>query len=134
MPRVFEVKTRPRSEGRRGLHLCACLWQEASKQRICSTDHTRGSGAFARHNGSSFAGLFTNPFFHNMVMAAAMADGEVHLCDPAAHGCRPLTQKKRVAPTAGSVPTYSPRFVGLLVGIVLIMGGLAYFPTDRSGP
>ena len=45
-----------------------------------------------------------------------------------------LAQKKRVAPSAGSVPTHSPQFVGLLVGVVLIMGGLAYFPAMSLGP
>jgi K+-transporting ATPase ATPase A chain len=37
-------------------------------------------------------------------------------------------------PSAGSVPTHSPQFVGLLVGIVLIVGGLAYFPAVSLGP
>jgi potassium-transporting ATPase potassium-binding subunit len=45
-----------------------------------------------------------------------------------------LAHKKRVTPSAGSVPTHSPQFVGLLVGVVLIMGGLAYFPAVSLGP
>jgi hypothetical protein len=45
-----------------------------------------------------------------------------------------LVQKKRVALSAGSVPTHSPQFVGLLAGVVLIMGGLAYFPAVALGP
>ena len=45
-----------------------------------------------------------------------------------------LAQKKRVAPSAGSVPTHSPQFIRLLVGVVLIMGGLAYFPAMSLGP
>ena len=45
-----------------------------------------------------------------------------------------LAQKKRVTPSAGSVPTHSPQFVALLVGVVLIMGGLAYFPAVSLGP
>jgi K+-transporting ATPase ATPase A chain len=45
-----------------------------------------------------------------------------------------LAQKKRMEPSAGSVPTHSPQFVGLLVGIVLIVGGLAYFPAVSLGP
>ena len=45
-----------------------------------------------------------------------------------------LAQKKRIAPSAGSVPTHSPQFVGLLAGVVLIMGGLAYFPAVSLGP
>ena len=46
---------------------------------------------------------------------------------------RSLAQKKRVAPSAGSVLTHSPQFVGLLGG-VLIIGGLAYFPAVSLGP
>jgi potassium-transporting ATPase potassium-binding subunit len=45
-----------------------------------------------------------------------------------------LAQKKRVPPSAGSVPTHSPQFVGLLVGVVLIMGGLTYFSAVSLGP
>ena len=45
-----------------------------------------------------------------------------------------LVQKKQVALSAGSVPTHSPQFVGLLAGVVLIMGGLAYFPAVALGP
>jgi K+-transporting ATPase ATPase A chain len=45
-----------------------------------------------------------------------------------------LALKKRVAASAGSVPTHSPLFVGLLMGVVLIMGGLAYFPAISLGP
>lgn len=45
-----------------------------------------------------------------------------------------LAQKKRVAASAGSVPTHSPQCVGLLVAVVLIMGGLAYLPAMSLGP
>ena len=45
-----------------------------------------------------------------------------------------LVRKKRVPPSAGSVPTHSLQFVGLLVGVVLIMGGLTYFPALSLGP
>ena len=45
-----------------------------------------------------------------------------------------LAQKKRVPASAGSVPTHSPQFVGLLVGVVLIMGGLTYFSAVSLGP
>jgi len=45
-----------------------------------------------------------------------------------------FAQTRGVAPSAGSVPTHSSQFVGLLVGVVLIMGGLAYFPAMSLGP
>ena len=45
-----------------------------------------------------------------------------------------LAQKKLLAPSAGTFPTHSPQFVGLLVGVILIMGGLTYFPAVSLGP
>jgi K+-transporting ATPase ATPase A chain len=86
------------------------------------------------NNGSSFAGLTTNTLFYNMVLVAAMAIGRFVYVIPLLAVAGSLTQKKRIAPSAGSVPTYSPHFVGLLVGLVLIMGGLAYFPAVSLGP
>ena len=86
------------------------------------------------NNGSSFAGLTTNTLFYNMVLAAAMAMGRFIYVIPLLAVAGSLAQKKRVTPSAGSVPTHSPQFVGLLVGVVLIMGGLAYFPALSLGP
>ena len=86
------------------------------------------------NNGSSFAGLSTNTMFYNMTLAAAMAMGRFIYVIPLLAVAGSLAQKKRVAPSAGSVPTHSPQFVGLLVGVVLIMGGLAYFPAVSLGP
>ena len=86
------------------------------------------------NNGSSFAGLSTNTLFYNMVLAAAMTMGRFIYVIPLLAVAGSLAQKKRVTPSAGSVPTHSPQFVGLLVGVVLIMGGLAYFPAVSLGP
>jgi potassium-transporting ATPase potassium-binding subunit len=86
------------------------------------------------NNGSSFAGLSTNSVFYNMTLAAAMAMGRFIYVIPLLAVAGSLAQKKRLAPSAGSVPTHSPQFVGLLVGVVLIMGGLAYFPAVSLGP
>ena len=86
------------------------------------------------NNGSSFAGLSTNSAFHNTILAAAMAMGRFIYVIPLLAVAGSLAQKKRLAPSAGSVPTHSPQFVGLLVGVVLIMGGLAYFPAVSLGP
>jgi K+-transporting ATPase ATPase A chain len=86
------------------------------------------------NNGSSFAGLTTNTLFYNMVLVAAMAMGRFIYVIPLLAVAGSLAQKKRIAPSAGSVPTHSPQFVGLLVGVVLIMGGLAYFPALSLGP
>ena len=86
------------------------------------------------NNGSSFAGLSPNTLFYNMTLAAAMLTGRFIYVIPLLAVAGSLAQKKRVAPSAGSVPTHSPQFVGLLVGVVLIMGGLAYFPAVSLGP
>jgi K+-transporting ATPase ATPase A chain len=86
------------------------------------------------NNGSSFAGLSTNTLFYNMALAAAMFMGRFIYVIPLLAVAGSLAQKKRVPPSAGSVPTHSPQFVGLLVGVVLIMGGLAYFPAVSLGP
>jgi potassium-transporting ATPase potassium-binding subunit len=86
------------------------------------------------NNGSSFAGLTTNTVFYNMVLAAAMAMGRFVYVIPLLAVAGSLAHKKRLAPSAGSVPTHSPQFVGLLAAVVLIMGGLAYFPAVSLGP
>jgi potassium-transporting ATPase potassium-binding subunit len=86
------------------------------------------------NNGSSFAGLFTNTPFYNMTLAAAMVMGRFIYVIPLLAVAGSLAQKKSFAPSAGSIPTQSPLFVGLLVGVVLIMGGLTYFPAVSLGP
>ena len=86
------------------------------------------------NNGSSFAGLSTNTLFYNMILAVAMAVGRFIYVIPLLAVAGSLAQKKRLAPSAGSVPTHSPQFVGLLAGVVLIMGGVAYFPAVSLGP
>ena len=86
------------------------------------------------NNGSSFAGLSTNTLFYNVVLAAAMAMGRFIYVIPLLAVAGSLAQKTRVEPSAGSVPTHSPQFVGLLAGVVLIMGDLAYFPAVSLGP
>jgi K+-transporting ATPase ATPase A chain len=86
------------------------------------------------NNGSSFAGLSTNTVFYNMTLVGAMLMGRFIYVIPLMAVAGSLAQKKRLAPSAGSVPTHSPQFVGLLVGVVLIMGGLAYFPAVSLGP
>jgi K+-transporting ATPase ATPase A chain len=86
------------------------------------------------NNGSSFAGLSTNTVFYNLILVAAMLMGRFIYVIPLLAVAGSLAQKKRVAASAGSVPTHSPQFVGLLVGVVLVMGGLAYFPAMSLGP
>ena len=86
------------------------------------------------NNGSSFAGLAANTPFYNATLAAAMLMGRFIFVIPLLAAAGSLAGKKRLAPKAGSIPTHSPQFVILLVGVVLIMGGLAYFPALALGP
>jgi K+-transporting ATPase ATPase A chain len=93
-----------------------------------------GYASATGNNGSSFAGLSTNTAFYNTTLAAAMLIGRFVFVIPLLAVAGSLAQKKRVAVSAGSVPTDSPQFVGLLVGVVLILGGLTYFPAVALGP
>jgi potassium-transporting ATPase potassium-binding subunit len=92
--------------------------------------YTEGTG----NNGSAFAGLSANTFFYNLTIAAAMLIGRFIFVIPMLAVAGSLAQKKLLAPSAGTFPTHSPQFVGLLVGVILIIGGLTYFPAVSLGP
>jgi K+-transporting ATPase ATPase A chain len=86
------------------------------------------------NNGSAFAGLSANTMFYNLTIAAAMLIGRFIFVIPLLAVAGSLAQKKLLAPSAGTFPTNRPLFVGLLVGVILIMGGLTYFPAVSLGP
>ena len=86
------------------------------------------------NNGSAFGGLSANTWYYNLTLAAAMLMGRFIFVIPLLAVAGSLAQKKLVAPSAGTFPTHSPQFVGLLVGVILIMGGLTYFPAVSLGP
>jgi K+-transporting ATPase ATPase A chain len=86
------------------------------------------------NNGSAFAGLSANTLYYNTTLAVAMLMGRFIFVIPLLAVAGSLAQKKLVAPSAGTFPTHSPQFVGLLVGVILIMGGLTYFPAVSLGP
>ena len=92
--------------------------------------YTEGTG----NNGSAFAGLSANTLFYNTTIAAAMLIGRFIFVIPLLAVAGALAQKKLLAPSAGTFPTNRPLFVGLLVGVVLIIGGLTYFPAVSLGP
>src|SRR6516162_657224 len=92
--------------------------------------YTEGTG----NNGSAFAGLSANTLFYNTTIAAAMLIGRFIFVIPMLAVAGSLAQKKLLAPSAGTFPTHSPQFVGLLVGVILIIGGLTYFPAISLGP
>ena len=86
------------------------------------------------NNGSAFAGISANTMFYNLTLATAMLMGRFLFVIPLLAVAGSLAQKKVAAPSAGTFPTQSPLFVGLLVGVILIVGGLTYFPALALGP
>ena len=86
------------------------------------------------NNGSAFAGLTANTLFYNVTIGFAMLIGRFVFVVPVLAVAGSLAQKKLVAPSAGTFPTTGPLFVGLLVGVILIVGGLTYFPAISLGP
>jgi K+-transporting ATPase ATPase A chain len=92
--------------------------------------YTEGTG----NNGSAFAGLSANTLFYNTTIAGAMLIGRFIFVIPLLAVAGSLAQKKLLAPSAGTFPTNRPLFVGLLMGVILIMGGLTYFPAVSLGP
>jgi K+-transporting ATPase ATPase A chain len=88
----------------------------------------------AANNGSAFAGLTANTLFYNTTLGAAMLIGRFVFVVPLLAVAGSLASKKLLAPSAGTFPTTGPLFVGLLVGVILIIGGLTYFPAISLGP
>ncbi len=86
------------------------------------------------NNGSAFAGLSGNTLFYNLTGAAAMLIGRFWMIVPAMAIAGSLAAKKSIPPSAGTFPTTGALFVGLLVGVILIIGGLTFFPALALGP
>ncbi|MEO6945153.1 MAG: potassium-transporting ATPase subunit KdpA [Nitrobacter sp.] len=88
----------------------------------------------AANNGSAFAGLTGNTFFYNLSGAVAMFVGRFWMIVPVMAIAGSLAAKKTVAASSGTFPTTGGLFVGLLVGVILIVGGLTFFPALALGP
>jgi K+-transporting ATPase ATPase A chain len=86
------------------------------------------------NNGSAFAGLSANTFFYNLTLASAMFVGRFFMIVPAMALAGSLAGKKSIPPSAGTLPTTGGLFVGLVVGVILIIGGLTFFPALALGP
>ncbi|QPF83451.1 potassium-transporting ATPase subunit KdpA [Bradyrhizobium genosp. L] len=86
------------------------------------------------NNGSAFAGLSGNTFFYNLTLASAMFVGRFFMIVPAMAMAGSLAQKKSIPASAGTLPTTGGLFVGLVVGVILIIGGLTFFPALALGP
>jgi K+-transporting ATPase ATPase A chain len=86
------------------------------------------------NNGSAFAGLTANTVFYNTTLAFAMLIGRFLFIVPMMAVAGSLVTKKIVPTSAGTFPTHGGLFVGLLVGVILIVGGLTFFPALALGP
>ncbi len=86
------------------------------------------------NNGSAFAGLSANTPFYNVLLAVVMAFGRFGVIVPVLAIAGSLAAKKRMAVTAGTLPTHGPLFVALLIGTVLLVGLLNYVPALALGP
>jgi potassium-transporting ATPase potassium-binding subunit len=86
------------------------------------------------NNGSAFAGLSANTPFYNTALGIAMLVARYWLAVPALAIAGSLARKKIVPAGSGTLPTHTPLFVGLLVGVVLLVGALTFVPALALGP
>jgi K+-transporting ATPase ATPase A chain len=86
------------------------------------------------NNGSAFAGLTAGTPFYNGMLGVAMWLGRFFVIVPMLAIAGSLAAKKYTPETAGSFPTTGPLWVGLLIGVILIMGGLTFLPSLALGP
>ncbi|GCE16344.1 potassium-transporting ATPase subunit KdpA [Dictyobacter kobayashii] len=92
--------------------------------------YTSGTG----NNGSAFGGLSANTPFYNWTIGFAMLIGRFAFVIPVMALAGAIVKKKVVPANAGTFPTTGPLFVALLIGVILIVGALTYFPAYALGP
>jgi K+-transporting ATPase ATPase A chain len=86
------------------------------------------------NNGSAFAGISANTMFFNITGAVAMFVGRFFMIIPAMAIAGALAEKKSIPASTGTFPTTGGLFVGLVVGVIMIVGGLTFFPALALGP
>src|SRR3974390_419077 len=86
------------------------------------------------NNGAAFAGISANTLFYNITGAVAMFVGRFWMIIPAMAIAGSLAAKKSIPASAGTFPTTGGLFVGLVVGVIVIVGGLTFFPALALGP
>src|SRR5258706_13254784 len=86
------------------------------------------------NNGSAFAGINANTPWYNLTLGLAQLTGRFLFLIPLLAAAGSLAAKKKIPSTAGTFPTHGPLFVGLLVGTVVIVGALTFFPALALGP
>jgi K+-transporting ATPase ATPase A chain len=88
----------------------------------------------ANNNGSAFAGLSANTPFYNTALGLAMLFARYWLAVPVLAIAGALAAKKTVPPSLGTLPTHTPLFAALLIGVVLLVGALTFIPALALGP
>jgi K+-transporting ATPase ATPase A chain len=88
----------------------------------------------AGNNGSAFAGLSANTPWFNTTLGISMLLGRFAYVVPVMAMAGSIGAKRKLPASAGTFPTHGPLFAGLLVGVILIVGGLSYFPALALGP
>jgi len=86
------------------------------------------------NNGSGFVGINANTPWYNTTLGLAMLIGRFLMIIPLLAAAGSLAGKRQVAVSAGTFPTHGPLFVGLLVGVIVIVGALTFFPALSLGP
>ncbi len=90
--------------------------------------------SMGNNNGSAFAGIGANNPFYNTTGGIAMLFARYWLAIPTLAIAGSLAQKKRVPASAGTLPTHTPLFVVMLIGVVIIVGALTFIPALALGP
>jgi potassium-transporting ATPase potassium-binding subunit len=88
----------------------------------------------SENNGSAFAGINVNTPWYNLTLGLCMLVGRFLFIIPALAVAGSLAEKKKIPETSGTLPTHGLLFVGLLVGTIIIIGALTFFPADSLGP
>ncbi len=86
------------------------------------------------NNGSAFAGLSANTPFYDVALGIAMFVGRFFVKVPVLALAGALAKKKIVPRTSGTLPTHTPLFVGMLVGVIVVVGALTFIPALALGP
>jgi K+-transporting ATPase ATPase A chain len=88
----------------------------------------------SENNGSAFAGISVNTPWYNLMTGLAMLIGRFGFILPTLAIAGSLVTKKKVPTTSGTFPTHGPLFIGLVVGTVIVIGALTFFPALSLGP
>jgi K+-transporting ATPase ATPase A chain len=123
--------------------LCFTAWASISHYGVSKTNNSGPHGlseilyaytSATGNNGSAFAGITVNTYWYNTTLGLAMLFGRFLMIIPMMGIAGNLATKKISPPSAGTFPVHTPIFVALLIGVILIVGALTFFPVLSLGP